>query len=78
MNNLIITMKLVFMVKVYWLFIVYIMSMLCCPVRHIVYVMLSSFMNRMFNFRINNVVEKPIINKYLFYISKFIKEDNSR
>ena len=31
----------------------------------------------MFNFGINNVVEKPIIDKGLFYILKFIKEDSS-
>ena len=32
----------------------------------------------MFNFGINNVVGKPIINKGLFYIFKFIKEDTLR
>ena len=36
-----------------------------------------SFINEMFNFTINNVVEKPIINRGLFYILKFIKEDIS-
>ena len=30
--------------------------------------MLFSFINEMFNFCINNVVGKPIINKSLFYI----------
>ena len=64
----IIIMKLVFIVKVYWVFIVY----------GIVYVMLFSFINEMFNFWIDNVVGKPIINKCLFYIFKFIKEDSSR
>ena len=43
----------------------------------IVYVMFS-FINEMFNFRINNVVGKPIINKGLFYIFKFVKEDSLR
>ena len=42
--------------------------MLCCSV----------FINEMFNFCIDNVVGKPIINKGLFYIVKFIKEDSSR
>ena len=37
---------------------------------------LCSFINEMFNFRINNVVMKPIINKGLFYIFKFVKKDN--
>ena len=32
----------------------------------------------MFNFRINNVAEKPIIDKGLFYIFKFVKEDSNR
>ena len=32
----------------------------------------------MFNFCINNVVGKPIIDKGLFYILKFIKEDGPR
>ena len=40
--------------------------------------MLFSFMSVMFNFGINNVVGKPIMDKCLFYILKFIKEDNSR
>ena len=40
--------------------------------------MLFSFINEMFNFFINNVVGKPIINKYLFYIINFVKEDSSR
>ena len=31
----------------------------------------------MFNFCVNNVVGKPIIDKGLFYIFKFIKEDSS-
>ena len=39
--------------------------------------MLFSFINEMFNFCINNVVEKPIINKGLFNIFKFVKEDIS-
>ena len=30
----------------------------------------------MFNFGINNMVGKPIINKGLFYIFKLIKEDS--
>ena len=50
---LIITMKLVFVIKVYRLFMVY----------DIVYVMLLSFINEKFNFCINNVVGKHIINK---------------
>ena len=64
-------MKLVFVVNVDcskdWLFMVY----------GIVYVMFS-FINEMFNICIDNVVGKPIINKGLFYIFKFIKEDSSR
>ena len=32
----------------------------------------------MFNFSINNVVGEPIINKGLFNIFKFVKEDSSR
>ena len=39
--------------------------------------MLFNFINEMFNFCINNVVGKPIIDKCLFYIFKFIKEDSS-
>ena len=39
--------------------------------------MLFSFIKEMFNFCINNVVGKPIINKGLFYIFKFVKEDSS-
>ena len=39
--------------------------------------MLFSFINEMFNFCIDNVVGKPIINKCLFYTFKFIKEDSS-
>ena len=35
-----------------------------------------SFINEIFHFCINNVVGKPIINKDLFYIFKFIKEDS--
>ena len=35
-------------------------------------------MNEMFNFGINNVVGKPIIDKGLFYIFKFVKEDSTR
>ena len=38
---------------------------------------LISFISEMFNFYIDNVVGKPIINKCLFYILKFIKEDIS-
>ena len=38
--------------------------------------MLFSFFNEMINFCINNVVGKPIINKCLCYIYKFIKEDS--
>ena len=38
--------------------------------------MLFSFINEMFNFCIDNVVRKLIINKCLFYIFKFIKEDS--
>ena len=48
-------MKLIFVEKVYWMFMV----------KGIVYVMLFSFINEMFNFRISNEVGKPIINKYL-------------
>ena len=40
--------------------------------------MLFSFINEMFNFCIDNVVGKPIINKGLFYFFKFKKEDSSR
>ena len=60
-------MKLFFVVKVYWLFMV----------KGIVYVMFR-FINELFNFGINNVVGKPIIGKGLFYIFKFVKEDSSR
>ena len=60
-------MKLVLVVKVYWLFMVY------C----IVYVMLFRFINEIFNFCIDNVIGKPVINKCLFYIFNFIKEDSS-
>ena len=35
-----------------------------------------SFVHEMFNFIINNVVGKPIIDKGLFYILKFVKEDS--
>ena len=42
------------------------------------YVMWFSFISEMFNFCINNVVGKSIINKYLFYIFLFFKEDGSR
>ena len=44
----------------------------------IVYVILFSFINEMFDFSIDNVVWKSIINECLSYIFKFIKEDNSR
>ena len=40
--------------------------------------MLFSFINEMFNFSINIVVWKSIIDKGLFYIFKFVKEDSSR
>ena len=40
--------------------------------------MLFCFINEMFNFCINNVVGKPNINKGLFYIFKFVKEDSLR
>ena len=37
--------------------------------------MLFSFINEMFNFCLNNVIGKPIINKGLFYIfGKFIHQ----
>ena len=39
--------------------------------------MLFRFINEMFNFCMN-VVGKPIINKCLFYIFKFIKGESSR
>ena len=39
--------------------------------------MLFRFINELFNFGINNVVGKPIIDKGLFNILKFIKEDSS-
>ena len=54
-------MNLFFVAKVYWLFMVL----------GIIYVMLFSFINEMFNFSIDNVVGKSIINKCLFYIFKF-------
>ena len=44
----------------------------------IIYVMLRSFINEMFNFGIGNIVGKPIIDKGLFYILKFGKKDGSR
>ena len=44
----------------------------------IVYVMLFLFINEIFNFNVNNAAGKPIINKDLFYILKFIKEDSTR
>ena len=40
--------------------------------------MLFRFINELFNYDINNVVGKPIIDKGLFNILKFVKEDNSR
>ena len=43
----------------------------------IVCVMLFRFINELFNLGINDVVGKPIINKGLFYILKFFKEDSS-
>ena len=38
--------------------------------------MLFSFINKKFNFCINDLLGKPIINKGLFYIFKFVKEDS--
>ena len=38
--------------------------------------MLFSFINEIFNFCINNVVGKPIIDKCLYYNFKLIKEDS--
>ena len=55
-----ITIKLFFVVKVYLWFIV----------QGIVYV------NELFNFFIVNLVGKPIINKRLVYIFKFVKKDS--
>ena len=40
--------------------------------------MLFSFINEIFNFGINNVVWKPIIDKGFFYIFKFVKEASLR
>ena len=40
--------------------------------------MLFRFIYETFIFGINNVVGKPIIDKDLFYIFKFVKEDDSR
>ena len=40
--------------------------------------MLFSFINELFNFGINNVVGKPLIDKGLFHIFKFVKEDSSK
>ena len=40
--------------------------------------MLFRFINELFNFGIINVVGKPIIDKGLFYIFKFVKEDTLR
>ena len=42
------------------------------------YYVMFSFINEMFNFSINDVVGKTIINKGLFYIFKFVKEDSLR
>ena len=53
-----IIMKLVFVVKVYWLFMV----------KSVVDVILFCFIIEMLNFCINNVVGKDIINKYLSLI----------
>ena len=47
-------------------------------VKGIVYVMFFSFINEMFNFCIDDIVGKLMINKSLFYIFKFIKEDSLR
>ena len=44
----------------------------------IVYVKLFRFINELFNFAINNVVGKPIIDKGLFNVFKFVKEGSSR
>ena len=44
----------------------------------LVYIMLFDFINELFNFGINNIVWKPIIDKGLFYIFKIVKEDTSR
>ena len=40
--------------------------------------MLFSYIDEMFTFCVDNVVAKPIINKGLFYIFKFIKKDSWR
>ena len=40
--------------------------------------MLFRFINELFNFGVNNVVWKPIIDKVFFYILKFVKEDSSK
>ena len=40
--------------------------------------MLFWFIHELFVFGINNVVGKPIIDKGLFYIFKFVKEDSLR
>ena len=42
-----------------------------------VYVMFS-FNDEIFNFGIDNVIEKPIIHEGLFYIFKFVKKDSSK
>ena len=44
----------------------------------IVYIRLFSFIIKLFNFSINNVVRKSIIDMDLFNILKFVKEDTSR
>ena len=41
-----------------------------------VYVRLFRFIDELFNFGINNVVEKPINDKGLFNILKFVKDDS--
>ena len=54
---LIIILKLVFVVKFCWLLMV----------KGIVYVIFFSVINEMFNFCIDNVVAKPIINKCFLF-----------
>ena len=46
-------------------------------VQSIVDVMLFSFINEMFNFCINNIVGKPIIDKGLFCIFKLARKEES-
>ena len=70
---LIIKMQLFFVVLVYFLFIL----------SDIVYVILIRFINKLFNFDINNVMREIIIDKgllyiYISYIFKFVKENSSK